>query len=532
MQVQRSFEELGTPLTDVTFCVLDLETTGGSPASCAITEIGACKVRLGEVVGTFHTLVNPGCDVPAFIRLLTGISDEALVEAPEICAVLPSLLEFIKNTVIVAHNARFDIGFLNAACARDGYPRLDNQVVDTATLARKILAGEVPNARLETLARYLRCAHQPCHRAYADVLATTDVLHHLIERVAGFGVTTLEDLVRMSSTRMDGTFHKISLADDVPKGVGIYRFIGAQGQTLYVGKASDLRSRVRSYFYGDPRRKIRDLLRETQRIETERFATLLEAEVAEARAISAEMPPYNRAGKRSGTWYLKVASAGRSAKISSARMLKDDGSFYMGPFHSMRAVRTLIDGLRDAVAVHRCREPARCKGCAFSQMHTCVGRDREAHREEVEKVLVAAARAPGLVLDPLMARLKRLAAQERFEEAAELRERAALLERALDRHIETRCLAGAGEIRLRADEREVVIRDGRLVEGEDRGEEKGFDAAPAAAQREARVISRWLSRVTDVSLVGVSGTWVMPVTARPGDRFKVRTAQEGVSARA
>jgi DNA polymerase III subunit epsilon len=520
MQVQRSFEELGTPLTDVTFCVLDLETTGGSPASCAITEIGACKVQMGEVTGTFQTLVNPGCDVPAFIRLLTGISDDLLVEAPEIEAVLPSLLEFVKGTVIVAHNARFDIGFLNAACARGGYPRLDNQVVDTAGLARKILAGEVPNNRLETLARYLRCAHQPCHRAYADVLATTDVLHHLIERVAGFGVTTLEDLVRMSSTRMDGTFHKISLADDVPKGVGIYRFIGITGQTLYVGKASDLRSRVRSYFYGDPRRKIRDLLRETQRIDTESFPTLLEAEVAEARAIAAEMPPYNSAGKRTGKWYVKVASTGRTAKISSARIRKDDGSLYMGPFNSMRTVRTLIDGLRDAVLLHRCTEPARCKGCAFSQLRTCAGRDREAHRDEVEKVLLAAASDPGVVLEPLLERMWRLARQERYEEAAELRERGSLLERALDRHIETRCLAAAGTIRLRVGEREIVIEEGRLVDG-------GVpDASPDAAQKEARVIGRWLNRSDEVRLVSVSGTWAVPVGARPVDRFKVRSRDD------
>src|SRR5687768_7413687 len=98
---QRSFEDLGTPLVDVTFCVVDLETTGGSPNDCSITEVGAIKVRAGEPCGTLQTLVNPGRPVPAFIRLLTGISDEMLVEAPEIETVLPSLVEFVRNTVLV-----------------------------------------------------------------------------------------------------------------------------------------------------------------------------------------------------------------------------------------------------------------------------------------------------------------------------------------------------------------------------------------------------------------------------------------------
>ena len=195
--LQRSLEDLGTPLSEVTFCVVDLETTGGSPETSAITEVGAIKVRMGETQGKFHTLVDPGEPVPAFIRLLTGISDQMLCGAPPIESVLPSFVEFVGDSVLVAHNARFDISFLNTALDRNGYPLLSNRVLDTAALARRVLAGDVPNNKLETLARRLRCAHQPSHRAFDDALATTDVLHHIIERVAGFGVTTLEDLAAM-----------------------------------------------------------------------------------------------------------------------------------------------------------------------------------------------------------------------------------------------------------------------------------------------------------------------------------------------
>ncbi|MDQ3646384.1 MAG: exonuclease domain-containing protein, partial [Actinomycetota bacterium] len=392
---QRSFDDLGTPLADVTFAIVDLETTGGAPQSSAITEIGALKVRRGEVVGTFQTLVDPRMPVPFSIRMLTGISDSLLVGAPPIGAVLPPFLEFVRGCVLVAHNARFDVGFLNASLEREGYPPLDNRVVCTARLARKILAGEVRNNKLATLAAQLRCAHQPEHRAFPDVLATTDVLHHLIERVAGFGVTTIEDLVAMTATRIDGTFSKIALARDVPPAPGVYRFVSATGATLYVGKATDLRTRVRSYFYGDPRRKIRDLIRETQEIRTEVHATMLEAEVAEARAIASESPPYNRAGKRSGAWYLKITS-GRTPRLHACRVPKHDGNTYVGPFVSSGAVRTLIDGLRDAFPIHRCSEPARCKGCAFSDMGRCSGTDRDEHRGQMQDLVEALSGSPDL----------------------------------------------------------------------------------------------------------------------------------------
>ncbi|HEU4480292.1 MAG TPA: DEDD exonuclease domain-containing protein, partial [Actinomycetota bacterium] len=436
MARQASFEELGRPLAEVTFCVLDLETTGGSAEDDAITEVGAVKVRRGETVGTFHTLVDPGRPVPAFIRLLTGIDDSMLASAPDIHAVLPTLLPFLEGTVIVAHNARFDVGFLNAAARRAAYPTLTNQVVDTAHLARKILAGEVPNNKLSTLARHLRCAHQPCHRAFADVLATVDVLHHLIERVSGYGVTTLEDLLSISTARIDQTFRKIRICDALPRGCGVYRFLGAGGNVLYVGKATDIRQRVRSYFYGDGRRKIRDLLREAQSVEAERFATMLEAELAEARLIASEKPPYNRVGKRDGAWFLKVRSGagGKRARISTARVPKEDGSLYMGPFPTMSHVRTLIDGLRDAARIHRCTEPRSCTGCAFGELGTCVGTDVPEHNEEADKVRRALTGDHRAVLDGVHARMQRLARSERFEEAAELRDRGAALERALDRN--------------------------------------------------------------------------------------------------
>ncbi|HEX2049388.1 MAG TPA: DEDD exonuclease domain-containing protein [Actinomycetota bacterium] len=528
MLAQRTFEDLGTPLAAVTFCVVDLETTGGSPATCGITEIGALKVRRGEVTGTFHTLVDPGTPVPAFVRLLTGIDDAMLSDAPGVEAVLPSFLEFAGGAVLVAHNARFDVGFLDAALRRAGYPALANRVVDTAALARKVLAGEVPDHRLATLARHLRCAHQPCHRAFQDVLATTDVLHALIERVAGFGVTTLEDLVAVSAARLDGTFAKISLADDLPRGPGVYRFVDARGATLYVGKAADVRARVRSYFYGDARRRMRDLLREAQGVRAETHATTLEAEVAEARAIARETPPYNRSGKRAPAWYVKVSLRGRGAKVAPTRTPKDDRAVYLGPLPSLRVARALVDCLRDALPLHRCAAPERCRGCAFAELGTCAERG-----EPLRAAAAALAGDPRPVVAALHERMARLARDERFEEAAEVRDRAALLARTLVRAAEVRALVDAGDVVLALGRRVVLVRAGSVAAALDcaPGDERaacdallaGTGPAPrahahvdAARHREAAIVASWVRREgAGARVLYAQRAWVMPSALAP-----------------
>ncbi|MGH8911999.1 MAG: exonuclease domain-containing protein, partial [Acidimicrobiia bacterium] len=128
---QTTFDDMGMPLSEVTFCVLDLETTGGSPQQCEITEMGGARYRLGQEIGSFQTLVNPGSPIPPFITILTGITQAMVVEAPQVDAALPAFLEFIGDAVVVGHNIRFDMSFLAAAARRLGYPPLTNRTVDT-----------------------------------------------------------------------------------------------------------------------------------------------------------------------------------------------------------------------------------------------------------------------------------------------------------------------------------------------------------------------------------------------------------------
>ena len=186
-------------LSETTFAVLDLVTSGGSPRlGAGITEIGVVKVKGGEVLGTFQSFVDPGHALPYFITELTGITDQMLVSAPFIDEILPSLFEFLGNsneTVVVAHNSPFDLSFLKAASIAHEMPWPEYVTVDTARLARAVLdRDEVINCKLSTLAQFFGATTSPNHRALDDALATVDVLHGLIERLAGFDIYNFEEM--------------------------------------------------------------------------------------------------------------------------------------------------------------------------------------------------------------------------------------------------------------------------------------------------------------------------------------------------
>jgi DNA polymerase III subunit epsilon len=193
-------------LAETTFAVLDLETSGGSPRlGAGITEIGVVKVKGGEVLGTFQSFVDPGHSLPPFITQLTGITDEMLISAPFIDEILPTLFEFLGSsdeTVVVAHNSPFDLSFLKAASITHEIEWPDYLTVDTARLARAVLdRDEVINCKLSTLAEFFGASTSPSHRALDDAMATVDVLHGLIERLAGFDVHNFEQMRNFPSRK-------------------------------------------------------------------------------------------------------------------------------------------------------------------------------------------------------------------------------------------------------------------------------------------------------------------------------------------
>ena len=186
-------------LAEVTFIVLDLETTGASPTTgCAITEIGAIAIRGGEILEEFSSFVNPQVALPEYIVNLTGITDEMLIDAPLINEVFPDFIEFIdrhEHVHLVAHNAPFDIGFLKAAASQLSHIWPKYEVIDTVKLARRVIErSEIENYKLGTLSQFFNTKALPNHRALDDVKTTVEVLHRLIERLSGYEVFTIAQL--------------------------------------------------------------------------------------------------------------------------------------------------------------------------------------------------------------------------------------------------------------------------------------------------------------------------------------------------
>ena len=530
--MQRSFDDLGVPLSETTFCVVDVETTGGSALDGAITEVGAVKLRGGECLGTLQTLVNPGMAIPPEITVLTGITEAMVVPAPRIDEVLPSFLEFLGDAVLVGHNVRYDIGFLNAALARAGRPRLSNQFVDTCALARRLVRDEVPDCRLGTLASRLRLGHRPTHRALDDALATGDLLHVLLERAGSLGVLGLDDLLQLPTLKGTAELNKLRLTSRLPRRPGVYLFRGRGGRVLYVGKAANLRARVRSYFSTEQRRKVTQLLREMESVDHVVCAGPLEASVLEVRLIHQHMPPFNR---RSKTWrryaYLKLILDERFPRLSVVRKVRaNDGALYLGPLPSAAAARLLAEAIETAVPIRRCTakppRQGRAAPCAPAQLGVslcpCAGQVSEAEYGAVIQRLVRGLTVePALLLDPLAERMNALAGAERFEEAADTRDRAAALARALIRQRRLESLRRSGRVEVEdPDGRRVVLAAGRLIDGPlfatgcDGTAESG--PLPRELADEVSCVAAWLdAEAARLRLVACDGELASPLPRVP-----------------
>ena len=296
---RRSFDGPETPLSEVTFAVVDVETTGGSPADCSLTEVAVARFRGGELLGTYQTLVRPREPIPSFVRALTGISDAMVTDAPAATAILPSFLEFVGGAVLVGHNVGFDIAFLDHALVSTGREPLANEVVDTLALARRLVRDMVDDCRLGTLAAALALPHRPSHRALADVLSTADLLHVLLERAGSFGILELGELLDLPRLVGHPEGRKLRLTSRLPHAPGVYWFCDATGRVLHVGQANDLRTGVRSYFAGSTggsrsRRAVSRLLRQLHSVHHRVCTGPLSASVLECRLIRTWRPPFDR----------------------------------------------------------------------------------------------------------------------------------------------------------------------------------------------------------------------------------------------
>ena len=550
-EAQRSFDELGRPLRDLTFCVVDLETTGGSAEGGAmITEIGAVKVRGGEILGEFQTLVNPHLGIPPFIAVLTGISDSMVADAPGIEAALPAFLEFARGCVLVAHNAPFDVGFLRFFADKQGRPWPAFEVIDTAKLARRVITrDDAPNCKLGSLAKAFGATTTPNHRALSDARATVGVLHGLMERLGNLGVHTLEELQTFSSRVSAAQRKKRHLAESLPHAPGVYLFRDERSRVLYVGTSKDLRTRVRSYFTAsETRSRMGEMVGLAASVTGIECATTLEASVRELRLIAEHKPRYNRRSRFPEKVHFVKLTREPWPRLSLVKRVLDDDAAYLGPFSSKKVAEKALQALHDTFPVRQCsdrlgRTPSKSP-CALAEMGRCLSPcdgsvDATTYAALVRQLRDTLLRRPDEVVDSIHARMTALAAQERFEEAGVHRDRLSAFLRAAARTQRLSALTRCAEV-IATRQEEVptgsgqarwvvhVIRRGRLAaagvippgaNAQDfvatlrASAETVPDAPgpiPAASAEETEAILRWLES-PGIRLVDVDGEWTCPV---------------------
>ena len=379
-------------LEDAVFAVVDLETTGLSPGRSRICEVGAVRIRALEVEAELQTLVNPRAPLPAAVASLTGITDPELRHAPSAEWAVRRFLAFAGDAVLVAHNARFDLAFLDREVERLSGRRLAAPVVDTVSLARRLLAGRAGRYGLASLSHFFGTAVRPCHRALPDAQATAEILLALIGLAQERGARSVADLCALAVPRARRVYGKRSLAFGAPQRPGVYLFRGAGDHVLYVGRARDLRARLRSYFRSERQRpSVEAALAAVERIEWHVLGSELEAALEELRLIRELRPPANARGgrpqsylRRRGERWVVVREPTRFGPVASKR-------------RAQLAARALDDFDGDDLAQ---------------------------------------------ALPPLRAKLHRLARDLRFEDAARLRDRVAALEVVAERVAELDRLRG------------------------------------------------------------------------------------------
>ncbi|CAA9580300.1 MAG: Excinuclease ABC subunit C [uncultured Thermomicrobiales bacterium] len=526
----------GTPLLRE-FVAVDVETTGLKPTTQRVIEIAAVRFRDGVETGRFETLLNPGRRIPKFIVELTRITDTDVAEAPPFEEIAELFLEFLGPSLVVGHNVRFDLGFLDQELRRAGRPGLTNERVDTIGLATRFLP-EVRKPSLDKVA--LACGLNPrkIHRAGVDAELTGQVAIRLLARARAEGVADVDLIKAVANSAERRPRDKVgrgravldrSLLADIPRATGVYLMRDAYGHVVYVGKAKNLRDRVGSY-YSQPigyRRKMDGLLENLAAIDTVVVGSELEALLLEAQLIRRYQPRYNTALRSFEHYpFIRVDIANPWPRVTLAKERRGDGAAYFGPFRNKSGARKTVDLINGVIPLRTCSrsfKDARSYGSPCIQLDLgkcagpCVGRaDRETYRAMVHDVVRFLDGRDEVLYERLWGGLEDAAARLDFERAAKLRNdlrtvtQVVAAHRALREAAETQTLllvlpapdpaerevvlvaGGRRWAQVRADRGDPPDLAWRLARAWDRYRASGHPPLDHDTVDEANILNRWL----------------------------------------
>lgn len=455
-----------TPLGTGAFVAVDIEATGCRPGTSSIIEIGAARIESGAVVATFTTLVHATDLIPPAVTHLTGITQDMLADRPEIGSVMDEFRQFASDAVLVAHNHRFDMSFLDYEAERVWGTPFARPVLDTLTLARR-LHPELPRHNLRDLALFYATETSPSHRALPDALATAEVFVRMLPELEAAGVGTAADVARVCGIAQQSRLaRKLSLATHVPDEPGVYLFRNEAREVIFVGKAKALRSRIRNHFYAPD-----DITTPTPASEVAEIGHIvlvspLDAALLEVRLQDRYRPVFNRDGhQRRRPLYLHVDTASVYPSLTPThRRLR--GGELLGPLSNEWATETVADAICEYFGLRRCRRTLeQCTGadCKRRDEHLCEGPDVTPDGQEAYTAGVRAALSVfdgrGTEFRELLRMLQeQCAAAERYEDAARYRDAIRALDRTLSALAVARRASSEDVVAiLEGDEHEAVV---------------------------------------------------------------------------
>ncbi|MRS11446.1 MAG: hypothetical protein EG823_00015 [Actinobacteria bacterium] len=421
------------------FVSVDIETTGCRPGTSSVIEIGAARIEDGVVTAHFTSLVRPNDSIPPAVVHLTGITEEMAAAAPSIDDVMLAFRDFASGAVLIAHNHRFDMSFLDYEAERGWGAPFARPVLDTLSLARR-LHPELDRHNLRDLAAHYSITTVPNHRALPDALATAEVFLSMLPKLDSSELRTAADLARLcgvaQQSRLAG---KLALATHLPDSAGVYVFRDETGAVIYVGRARSLRTRVRNHFYAADDLDCPSPASEVAAITCYPIASTLDAILLELHLHDRYSPPFNRnkhARKRPLYLHMDVDSAFPSLRPTHRRLRSGE---LIGPLANEWAAATIADAVSEHFGLRMCRrnlDDCASANCRARDRHLCHAPEaytagEQAYASGVRAAIAVFGGNGSAFRQVLQTMQEQSASAERFEDAAKYRDAARALDRTL-----------------------------------------------------------------------------------------------------
>jgi len=329
-----------------TLAFVDLETTGGNPAYDRITEIGIVRVRTGELAEEWSSLVNPECPISPYIEAFTGISSEMVADAPLFADIAATVFEKLRGAVFIAHNARFDHSFLRSEFRKVGLG-FSPEALCTVKLSRRLFPEHVRHNLDAVIERHsLSCSAR--HRALGDARVLRDLWSKLQSEIPADVFAAAAAHAALTHPKLPAQL-PAGLADELPESPGVYRFYGADGTLLYIGRSNSLRGKILSQL-GSPHTGSREFAAQVHRVDWMQTAGELGAMLLESEWIKSQQPRHNR-HPRGSTESVTLRQPDASGRVRIQRidtLEPEDLAQSFGVFHSEKDARKALTDIARA----------------------------------------------------------------------------------------------------------------------------------------------------------------------------------------